>query len=138
MRSGRLGVIRTCEPASGNFIFIADITAVELASAFTRRVKGGSLTQAELQEALARFDADIINELLILEIGANLLAEARRLVEIYALRAYDAVQLAIAVDFNRDQLVVGLSPITLVSADEELLVAAQFEDLFVENPNNHP
>ncbi|NOT59076.1 MAG: nucleic acid-binding protein, partial [Acidobacteria bacterium] len=56
----------------------------------------------------------------------------------HALRGYDAVQLAAALEENDELMSFGLPALTLVSADAELNKAAQAEGLNVENPNNHP
>ena len=61
-----------------------------------------------------------------------------RLGNTHALRAYDAVQLAVALEVNRIYQAAGSSPVTLVSADRDLNDAATAEGLTVENPNLHP
>ena len=59
--------------------------------------------------------------------------EASRLADSHVLRAYDAVQLAAALDVHR------LDPsLTLLSADVELNAAALAEGLAVDDPNSHP
>jgi uncharacterized protein len=72
------------------------------------------------------------------EITAPLLTDAMRLVEAHGLRAYDAVQLAAAVELNGRWLAAGMGSITLVSADQQLNNAAVAEGLLVEDPNLHP
>ena len=61
-----------------------------------------------------------------------------RLANTHTLRAYDAVQLAVALEVNRIYQAAGLGPVTLVSADHDLNAAAQAEGLTVEDPNLHP
>ncbi len=56
----------------------------------------------------------------------------------YKLRGYDAVHLACALQFNQLIVTSGYSPITFVSADNDLLQVAQTEGLMIENPNLHP
>ena len=56
----------------------------------------------------------------------------------HGLRAYDAVQLAAALDVSRLYQPPGANPITLVSADQELNAAATAEGLAVDDPNAHP
>jgi hypothetical protein len=48
------------------------------------------------------------------------------------------VQLAAALLTNRDFVVSGRAPLIFVSADNDLLAAAQAEGLAIENPLNHP
>ncbi len=136
--TGSNRVKNTCLPASGNLIFIAEITTLEITSAIVRRRKGGSLLPVDAASALTQFDADLHNDYFVLEINSTLLEEARKLVETHALRSLDAVQLAVAVNFNREQLANNLPSLIFVSADNELLKAAGLEGLLIENPNNYP
>lgn len=53
------------------------------------------------------------------------------------LRAYDAVQLAVALDVHRLQEAAGLGPVTLVSSDRDLNIAATAEGLTVDDPMTH-
>jgi predicted nucleic acid-binding protein len=123
---------------SGNIVLLARITRVEVAAAFARRLKGTSLTAADAQKALALFQHDLMNNYFTVEITPGLLSEAMRLAVKHALRGYDAVQLAAALEANGERLSNSLPPLTLVSADTELNTAAQVEGLNVEDPNNHP
>lgn len=123
---------------SGNIILLARITRVEVAAAIARRLKGGSLTNADAQNALALFQHDLTNNYFTIELTAGLLSEAMRLATRHALRGYDAVQLAAALEANNERVASGLAPLTLVSADTELNDAAQAEGLGIENPNNQP
>ncbi len=127
-----------CDFTSGNILYIAEVTPVEIVSAIVRRRRGGTLTTQFARTALAQFERDLGHDYLILDVTSTEFQSARALAEKHGLRAYDAVQLAIAAHLNRRQLAAGLPIITLVSADAELLAAAQTEGLFVENPNNHP
>ncbi|MEZ4672160.1 MAG: hypothetical protein R3E39_29995 [Anaerolineae bacterium] len=60
--------------------------------------------------------------------------DATRLVDTYGLRTLDSLQLACAL---QAQIVLG-NPITFISADINLLTAADAEGFGVDNPNNHP
>jgi predicted nucleic acid-binding protein len=123
---------------SGNLVLLARITQVEVASAFARRLKSGSLTQNETDDALKLFQHDLTNNYFVIEVTSNLLFEATRLAIKYALRGYDAVQLASAVETNNERIAQGLLPLILVSADTDLNDAAKLEGFTIENPNNHP
>ena len=123
---------------SGNLILLSRITQVEVASAFARRLRGGSLTQADTQNALSLFQHDLKNNYFRIEITPNLVREAMRLAIKHALRGYDAVQLASSLEANNERLMLGLSPLVMVSADTELNQAAQIEGFNIENPNNYP
>jgi predicted nucleic acid-binding protein len=75
---------------------------------------------------------------LIIEITPALLDDATRLANTHELRAYDAVQLAVALDLSRRNQDAGFGPIALVSADQALNDAARAEGLAVDDPNTHP
>ena len=123
---------------NGNLVLLARITRVEFAAAIARRLKNGSVTTADTQNALAAFQHDLANNYFTVEITSFLLSAATTLATKHALRGYDAVQLAAALEANDERIANGLPPLTLVSADKELNTAAQAEGLNVENPNNYP
>ena len=123
---------------SGNVILLARITRVEVAAAFARRLKNKSVTIADAQNAIAAFQYDLTNDYFTVEITPFILTRAQSLATNYALRGYDAVQLAAALEANDERLTNALPPLTLVSADTELNKVAQAEGLNVENPNNYP
>ncbi|MFN0276990.1 MAG: type II toxin-antitoxin system VapC family toxin [Pyrinomonadaceae bacterium] len=132
---GSQWVKNICSFETGKVVFIAEITTVEITSAITRRSRSGTL--ADASDALDRFKLDLLNEYVTLEITSTILAEARLLVETYGLRAYDAVQLAVALSLNLSQIEIGMPVATFVSADNDLLEAAKSEGMTVENPNDH-
>lgn len=125
-------------PTSGNSIFVANITGVEVASALARRVKGGKLLAADALSAISSLERDLSAEYLPTDISLPIVTSAIRLAGRHALRGYDAVQLAVALDVNRNNQAFGLPPVTFVSADDELNTAARAQGLAVENPNHHP
>jgi hypothetical protein len=123
---------------TSNVILLARITRVEVAAAIAKRLKGGSITNADAQNALAAFQHDLTNNYFTVEITPALLSIAMSLATKHALRGYDAVQLAATLEANDERISNGLLPLTLVSADTELNNTAQAEGLAVENPNNYP
>ena len=123
---------------SGNVVLLARITRVEVAAAIARRLKNGSITTTDAQNALAAFQHDLTNNYFTVEITPVLLSSATNLATKHALRGYDAVQVAAALEANDERIANGLPPLTLVSADTELNNAAQAEGLNVENPNDYP
>jgi uncharacterized protein len=66
-----------------------------------------------------------------------LFADATLKARKHRLRAYDAVQLAAALEIRQQRQEAGFGPVTLVSADHDLNKAAQAEGLVVEDPNLH-
>lgn len=125
------------DPAAGNLLHVARLTGVEVVSAIARRARGGSLTAAHAAAALTRFRSDFRIRFHIVGITAVLLKQAMSLAETHALRGYDAIQLAAALQVHRRCLSVGHS-LTLISADTDLNAAAAAEGVLVEDPNAHP
>lgn len=122
-------------PAS---IFISRITAVEMVSAITRRQHGNSLSAAQAGAILGHFRRHLTRRYGVLELSVPLFVAAMQLARTHRLRAYDAVQLAAALEVDRLRRAASLGPVTLVSADRELNIAAAAEGLSVEDPNTHP
>jgi predicted nucleic acid-binding protein len=119
-------------------IYVASITRVEVISAFTRRVKGKTLSAKDANIVSQQFKNDFAGDLRVLEITPDLLDEAVALTETHALRGYDAIQLASAVELSKEIVSLKLGTLIFVSADNELNSAAQAEGLKIENPNNYP
>src|SRR5271157_1904761 len=115
--TGTAWVRRVTRHGRPDRIYLARITAVEMASAVARRRRGGSLTAARVRSILTRFRSHLANRYRILEITPKLLNDVMRLANAHALRAYDAVQLGAAVELNGRYQTTGLGGITLVSAD---------------------
>ena len=137
--SGTGWVQGLAHPRAGHLIFyLARITAVEVCSAIARRRRAGTIPAPDAAASLARFHLDLAQEYLVLEVTASLLADAMRLADAHELRAYDAVQLAAALELNGRWLAAGMSGITLVSADHDLNTTAAVQGLLVEDPNLHP
>jgi predicted nucleic acid-binding protein len=125
------------DPVANHIIYLARITGVEVISAITRRERSGTMSAQDAATALAQFRKDFASEYQALEMTAALLTRAMSLAETHALRGYDAVQLAAALEVNHFYSVSGLPALTLISADAELNTAAIAEGLTVDNPNNH-
>ena len=119
-------------------IYIARITAVEVPCAIVRRRKGKTLTARRASSILHRFRQHLAGRYTVAEVTATLLDDAMRLGIKHALRAYDAVQLAVALEVNRFHQAGVSGPVTLISADQALNGAATAEGLTVDDPNSHP
>jgi predicted nucleic acid-binding protein len=119
-------------------IYIAHITAVEVTCAVARRRKGKTLTSPRASSILHRFRQHLAARYTVIEVTPDLVDDAMRLGNAHALRAYDAVQLAVALEVNRSHQADGFGPVTLISADQALNDAATAEGLAVDDPNTHP
>jgi predicted nucleic acid-binding protein len=119
-------------------IYIAHTTAVEVTCAVARRRKGNTLTARRASSILHRFRLHLAGRYTIIEVPPALLDDAMRLGSTHALRAYDAVQLAVALEVSRSHQAGGTGDVILVSADQALNDAATAEGLPVDNPRLHP
>ena len=129
-------VFSLVRPSADNRLYIARITGVEVVSALTRRERAGLLTSSSVAKALTRFQREFANKYVVIEVSPNLVAAAMNLARTHALRSYDAVQLAAALEAHRARM--GAGTLVLVSADNALNSAAIAEGLAVDNPNHHP
>lgn len=87
---------------------------------------------------LHRFRQHLTGRYTVIEITPALFNDAMRLANTHALRAYDAVQLAAALEIRQQRQNVGLGLVTLISADQALNDAATAEGLTVDDPRSHP
>lgn len=134
---GSLWVRQLFDPAQNHRLFIARLAHVELASALARRVREGLLTATDQTAALSLFLYHQAKRLRVVEITGAVCARAATLASSRALRAYDSVQLACAIESHQGLLNVGTNGLTFVGADSHLLRAAQDEGLQTENPESH-
>ena len=118
-------------------LYIARITAVEVTSAITRRRHGRHLCPAQAGAMLGHFRRHLAQRYHVIELTPALFDDAMRAARQHRLRAYDAVQLAVALDVHRLQQKAGLGTVTLISADQTLNDAATAEGLTVDDPRSH-
>lgn len=136
--AGSKFVIKLLQPSSGNRLYSAKITEIEVCAALTRKRKGLTMTAAAATKSIARFRRNFAARFVKSDITDSIISDAIRLSDLHALRGYDAIQLAAALETNSERISRGIAPLTFVSADAELNSAAQAEGLAVENPNNYP
>lgn len=124
--------------ATVNKVYLVRLTLVEVISAITRKARGTGITTAGAAIAVANFRRDFLNQYAKVDLSPMLIEYAADLAETHALRGYDAVQLAAVLEVNIERAAIGLSAITLISADVALNAAAAAEGLAVDDPNAHP
>ena len=125
------------DPRSGNRIYVAAITHVEVIAAIARKKKGLLLSATDAAAAIGRFENDLQTDLRVFDLTPNVITMAARLAEKHALRGYDAVQLAVALEINAARTARRLTGLMLISSDVELNTAAQSEQLLTDDPNSH-
>ena len=136
--TGSAWVLSITSPTARNRIHLAGITPVEVVSAVARRQRSGSIALTDAAVMLASFRADLAKQYRVVDVTRVVILRVMLLAETYALRGYDAVQLAAALEANDRRTARKAPLLTLVSADGELNAAAQAEGLAVEDPNAHP
>lgn len=121
----------------GQTIAVAEIGLVEIAAALAGKSRGGFIAVDEAQGLRADLAVDARDEYVLVSINRSVVDEAIKLTSRHRLRGYDAVHLACALHLNRALTVHQLAPLTLISADEDLLSAAAAEGLPIDNPHLH-
>ena len=124
-------------PSAQTLLIIARITWVEVLSAFARRRREGALSQDAVQRAVRLFRYDWNMQYRVIELDSNITKVAGTLIMRYPLRAYDAVQLASALQLEEELTYISAQPLTFLVADTHLATIAQAEGLQTDNPNLH-
>jgi uncharacterized protein len=138
LETGTAWVRRITRQNHSTVIYIVHITAVEVTCAVARRRKGKSLTPRRASSILHRFRQHRAGRYVVIEVTPDLVNDAMRLGNTHSVRAYDAVQLAAALEVNRSHEADGFGSVTLISADQALNQAATDEGLAVDDPCSHP
>lgn len=136
--TGTSWVINFFRPKSANRIYVAEIALVEVISALARRHRGKTISAGDFTKVSSRFRRNFSDKFFKTEIDLPVIEQAAALAETHALRGYDAVQLASAVNLHSRRQAAGLPTLVFISADNALNAAAQAEGLQIDNPNNHP
>jgi uncharacterized protein len=131
--TGTAWVQALAAPTARHSLFVVRITLAETVAAITRRERGRSISPQDAATAVADFQLDFARQYRVVEVSAGLVAQAAFLARNHALRGYDAVQLAAALEIHATD-----PSLTLLSADIELNTAALAQGLLVDDPNSHP
>jgi predicted nucleic acid-binding protein len=134
---GSVWVAATTDPTTGTSIYVVAISGVEVVAALARKLKGNLLRSTEASDAIRRLHHDMTNQYSVVNVSDAVIKRSMAMAEAHALRGYDAVQLGAALELNARRVTLGGAPLTLVTADAELLAAAVLEGLPTDDPNNH-
>lgn len=134
IEAGRDWIIQALDPASRNFIFIAQVTPVEIISGISRLKRENIISDADAREARLLIRRHVHREYRLVNFTNRIVERAQDLLEAHPPRAYDAVQLASALDNNARLVAANQPPLTFVCADQRLLAAATSEGLQAHNP----
>jgi predicted nucleic acid-binding protein len=136
LETGSFWVKALTDPTAGHTIVLGEITLAEVAAALAAKHRApGGITQQERNNAVALSLSHCDTQYELLAISRSFIDRAVSLPRNHKLRGYDAVQLATALIANRVLITAGLSHLTFVAADDDLVVAARAEGLAAENPN---
>jgi hypothetical protein len=119
-----------------NLITIGDIAVAEVAAAFSVLARRNVISKRITDLAYRKSIAEFRTEYDLVHITPALILAAAELTQQHPLKAYDAVQLALAVHANDALRASGFS-LVFVTGDNTLLKAAQAGGLAVENPYEH-
>jgi len=105
---------------------LGEITVAEVAASLAAKHRAPvGITQQERDNAVALFLSHCDTQYELLAISRSIIDRAVSLTQNHKLRGYDAVQLATALIANRVLITAGLSHLTPVAADDDLVVAAR-------------
>jgi predicted nucleic acid-binding protein len=137
--TGSIWVKELTDPLAGNTVILGEIALAEVAAALAaqHRAQDG-ITREERDQALALFLSHCETGYELMAISRFIIDLAVSLTQNHKLRGYDAVQLATALVANEALTVAGLSRLTFVAADHDLLTAANAEGLATDDPNRYP
>ena len=136
--SGSAWIRQITDPQAQNTILLAEITLAEVAAALAAKQRAPKgITLEEQDRVLSRFLQDCEEHFTLLSIDRSVIDRAVDLAQRHRLRAYDAVQLATALEATAIIQAQASPVLTFVAADGDLLTAAAAQHLAVENPLNY-
>ena len=137
--AGSVWVNQISSIAHQHSIFTSELTLAEIAAVLAAKSRApGGISKTRHKRLLSRFLEDCEQVYTLIPVQRLIIDRAVLLSQVYRLRGYDSVQLATAIA-ARNVLLAANSPAELifVASDNDLLVAAQGENLLTETPENH-
>ena len=125
------------EPAQHQ-LHISQAALVEVVATICRKAREQNITTAKRDALIDTFRQDVQNVYIVRLVNASVYTFAGDLCRSYLLRAYDAVQLACALNLRTETLANQVAAPTFVCADNGLINIALAEGFSIENPNNYP
>ena len=117
-------------------VILSEITTVEVAAALGILHRVGRIRLSRRRTFWDRFERDCATKYRLAPVVRDHICFAAQLCGKHPLRAYDALQLAAAMELRTPLAEQGV-PLVFVSADDALVAASQSENLAVENPVWH-
>ncbi len=138
VETGAQWVRSVIAPGAGNISTIAQITPAEVVSAIVRKQRASIISQRKAHVLRLFMDRHVRRDYLRIDLTQAIVKNAENLLEKHPLRAYDAIQLASALENSARLAAAGISRMIFVSADMRLLSVANSEGLLTDDPNLHP
>lgn len=124
-------LLRLASDSDENRIIVLALSAVEVRSAIRRRQRAGDIDSDTASFILDALQNHLESRFLRQPLNDTILDGALEMIDRYALRAYDAIQLAGCLAF---QMGAGTESLTFVCSDQQLLAAARSELLSILDP----
>jgi predicted nucleic acid-binding protein len=135
--TGTVWVTGITNRSAGHDLNTVSLTGPEMIATFFRKARGGIITRVQAARLARNFSLDWQQQYQVLIVNEGIINLAMTIAERYALRGYDSVHLAAALELHQNRQAIQLPALTFVSADVEQLQAAQAEGLVIENPDNY-
>ena len=119
----------------GNTVYIAEVSVVEVAAALAILTRTNHIGLRDRDLAYRRFLNDTAHLYYLVPVRTEDFHAAARLTQRYPLKAYDAIQLAVALRYQA--LARRKLNLIFVSGDKQQLRAAAAEGLTTDNPFDH-
>ena len=119
-------------------LFTAQISIVEMGSAFNRRLREKFISAEEYRDVMAQAQFLFSASYNVLQLSDQVVQLACAVLERHPLRAFDAIHLATSLTVNERLLSLNAPALTFLSADHRLLVAAAAEGLATFDPATAP
>jgi predicted nucleic acid-binding protein len=117
-----------------HIVLVAEITRVEVAAGLAVIERVGRIRRSERDREYAHFIAQLVHRYTIIPLTTSDLETAAALTQRHPLKAYDAVQLAVALRYHK---ILPTPALVFVCGDTTLIIAAQAEGLSTANPFDH-
>ncbi len=125
------------DPTSGDTLWLAELTQVEVAAALAARHRAGAISRQERDDAVDLLLRHCQTEYRLIATSPVILDRAVTLTQRHRLRGYDAAQLATALATDDTLRAAGLAGLTFVAADADLVATARAAGLPADDPNRH-
>jgi uncharacterized protein len=132
--AGSTWVISWIEPSAGNVVIISELALAEMRSLLARRHRDGSITPSAASALRSDFLIHYRDDYPVVPVDTPIIQVAGDLLNRHKLRTLDAIQLASALHVVQ----ILDEPMTFISADANLLMAAKSEGYDTDDPNAHP